>query len=335
MIKNSLALGVDLGWVSQLESQGYGWVDDAGDAIDPILACKNMGANAVRLRLFVDPPQDAFWQKTEDVRCMLGLCDAENVLAVSKRVKDLGMDLMLDLHYSDHFADPELQDIPGAWANHDPDQLAEDVAGYTRQTLLRFCAQQIEPRWVQVGNEVNNGMMWPKARLSDSPGLLVRLLNAGYGAVKDVFPDCQVITHLSMIDNESLCVPFLDNFFARGGKTDLLGFSYYPFWSEIKSDAGQLAGWLAMYEQKYDRPVLIAEVGACDEDWETGRQTITDCMDALRRLPFGRGIGVFYWEPDAHRSIVPDGYPLGACVPAGAKRLRFTKALTAYAEVQK
>lgn len=121
-----MVLGADLGWVSQLESRGIKWVDDNAEPIDPIQAVKNMGANTVRLRVFVNPPGDALWKKKDGTVCMLGFADKKSVLAASERVRDMGMDLMIDFHYSDHFADPEYQDIPKAWEN-------DDAKGLTRR----------------------------------------------------------------------------------------------------------------------------------------------------------------------------------------------------------
>ncbi len=324
----NFAYGVDLGWVGQLEKEGYAWVDDAGGRIDPIKACKDMGANAVRLRIFVNPPADAYWMKNGCERVMLGYCDADSVLAVASRAKALGMDIMLDFHYSDHFADPMVQDIPEAWTDDDEDALTQKVYAHTRDTLQKFLENDIHPRWIQVGNEINNGLMWPKGSLGEHPAALVRYLNAGYDAVKDILPDCQVVTHMAMMSREAACTAFLDNFFARGGKTDILGFSYYPYWEKFESDSEVLAGWLSMYEKKYNRPVMIVEVGAEDEREDVGYGIVRDCIKALRSL--SAGLGVFYWEPDAHRSLLPDGYPLGASVPAGEGKLRFTKALSAY-----
>ncbi|MCD8133907.1 MAG: arabinogalactan endo-1,4-beta-galactosidase [Clostridiales bacterium] len=344
---DKFAYGVDLGWVSQLEQMGYRWVDESGEQVDPIRACKGMGANAVRLRIFVSPEED-FWQKNENERCMLGFCDMYRVLEVAERVKALGMDLMLDFHYSDHFADPQIQDIPKAWKDDDDQKLTERVYDHTREALLLFRENDIEPKWVQVGNEINFGMMWPKGSLETAPKQLVRFLNAGYEAVKEIFPDCLVITHMAAVNNEAWCVPFLDNFFANSGKTDIIGFSYYPYWAQMQIDEKEmgveeaarareecwskaaLAGWLSMYEKKYDRPVMIVEIGGEDEEEEDSCQLLLRSAEAVREVPDGRGLGIFYWEPDATRSVLPDAYPLGAARQVGEHELQYTKTLTAY-----
>ncbi|MCC8028672.1 MAG: glycosyl hydrolase 53 family protein [Lachnospiraceae bacterium] len=348
---DTFAYGVDLGWASQLEHLGYTWIDENGSPADPFRACRDMGANAVRLRIFVDQKED-FWQKTETVRCMLGFCDMYRVLEAARRVKALDMDLMLDFHYSDHFADPEIQDIPAAWKDDDDMRLTERVRGHTREVLLLFRENDIEPRWVQVGNEINFGMMWPKGHLKTAPKQLVRFLNAGYDAVKEVFPDCLVITHMAAVHNEDWCVPFLDNFFENHGKTDIIGFSYYPYWAQQQIDTESmsaeetvhtlaecmkktaLAGWLARYEKRYDRPVMIVEIGGDDRQEDDTYRLLLSSAEAVRELPGGRGLGIFYWEPDAVRTVLPDAYPLGAARQTDDHTLQYTKVLTAYKACQ-
>ncbi len=325
-----LSLGVDLGWVSQLEQMGYSWVDDRRNEVDPIAACKSMGANAVRMRIFVDPPRQGFWQKREDELCMLGFCDAHSVLQFSKRVKALGMDLMLDFHYSDHFADPVFQQIPEGWAQDDDEKLTERVYTHTKQVLQLFREHDLVPRWVQVGNEINPGIMLPHGSLALAPEQLVRFLNAGYDAVKEVTPGCLVITHVAGIHSEEWCVPFLDNFFARSGKTDILGFSYYPYWYQAPSVKEKLAGWLNMYQEKYGMPVMLVEVGGEDSDEQGTYDLLCDCGDAILEVPDQKGLGVFYWEPEVNREVLPDRYPLGAARLLDSRTLQYTGALAAY-----
>lgn len=326
----TMALGVDLGLVSQLEQMGYSWVNAAGEKTDPILLSKQMGADSVRLRVFVNPPENGFWQKRADERCMLGFCDAKSVLETAKRVKKLDMDLMLDFHYSDHFADPLFQDIPRQWEKDTAEELEQHVYEHTEEVLRLFRENGIVPEWVQVGNEINPGILLPRGGLKEAPKQLVRFLNRGYDAVKEVCPETKVITHLAEINCEESCVRFLDNFFANGGETDILGFSYYPYWYHIESDGELLYRWLKMYHDKYKKPVMITEAGGEDSD-ETGTcNLLRDCMEAVGRIPEDQGLGVFYWEPEVNREVLPDRYPLGAARLVGGKVLQYTKALEAY-----
>lgn len=326
-MQEKFAYGVDLGWVSQLEERGFGWTDETGRPEDGVKVCKELGANAVRLRVFVDPPRDAYWNKRPDEKVMLGYCDAQSVLAMARRVQALGLDLMLDFHYSDHFADPLFQDIPEAWKNDSDDELVQHVHDHTAAVLGLFKEAGVAVKWVQVGNEINPGMLLPRGSLKTAPEFLVRLLNAGYEAVKSVMPDTLVITHLNGVNSEGRCCPFLDNFVRQGGKADIMGFSYYPHWDRFTPDKADLCTWLKNYRQRYDMPVMVVEVGGLDDDENAGYDLVRLTVEATKEAD---GLGVFYWEPDANRAAVPDGYPLGACRLVDAHTLQYTKALTAY-----
>lgn len=328
------ACGVDLGWISQLEDNGFCWVDAQGEKVDPIQASKDMGADSVRLRVFVDPPEGGYWQKDEQTVCMLGYCDAQGVLNTAKRVKEKGMRLMIDFHYSDVFADPVYQYIPAAWAEDDDEKLAGRVFRHTKEVLSLLKEHDICPEWVQVGNEINPGLMLPRGGLKENPEALVTFLNAGYDAVKACFPECQVITHLAGVDNKDWCVPFLENFFKQNGKTDILGFSYYPYWYQSKSDKAVLFQCLKDYADAYQKPVMVVEVGGEDCDEEGSYQLVKETLEAVSELPGQQGLGVFYWEPEVNREIMPDKYPLGAARLLDEHTLQYTKVLTAYREMR-
>lgn len=110
------------------------------------------------LKNFAYGVEESYWQKDEDTVCMLGFCDMHSVLEVAKRVKENDMHLMPDIHYSDHFADPEHQDIPETWIQDDEEQLINHVYQHTKDALSLFTTNNIYPEWVQVGNEINNGI---------------------------------------------------------------------------------------------------------------------------------------------------------------------------------
>lgn len=330
MIQN-FAFGVDLGWTAQLEAKGFHWVDEQGKQVDPFQAAKDMGADSVRLRVFVNPAKDGmWWKKIEKNYCMLGFCDAQGVLEAAKRVKKMGMRLMIDFHYSNHFADPIVQEIPEEWENDDDEKLAERVYQHTKEVLGLLKDHEICPEWVQVGNEINPGVMLPNGSLKEHPESLVTFLNAGYDAVKECFPDCKVITHLAEGNDKNSCVPFLDNFFKYNGKTDILGFSYYPYWYQGECSVEILEKCLKDYAGSYKKPVMIVEIGGEDCDGEGTYRLLKETLQAVMELPEEQGLGVFYWEPEANREILPDHYPLGAARLLDEHTLQYTKALTAY-----
>lgn len=333
-MKDKMVLGADLGWVSQLESRGIRWVDEEGRQIDPLQAVKDMGTNTVRLRVFVNPPEEAFWQKKNGTVCMLGFADAESVLEMAKRVKAMDLQLMIDFHYSDHFADPQYQDVPEAWQNEDGEGLKKKVYEHTKEVLHLLVENGAAPEWVQVGNEINPGILLPNGGLKENPGQLVEFLNMGYDAVKECCPDCKVITHIAGPYKPDWCEPFLDNFFEKGGKTDVLGFSHYPYWFKVEQSAEFLLGYLSRYEQKYHKPVMICEVGGPENEEEGTYQLLMNTMEALERLPDKKGLGVVYWEPEVASGLLPDKYFLGAARLIDEHTLQFTKALRAYRDYE-
>lgn len=332
------AYGVDMGWLSQLESRGIRWVDGNQQEVDPIRMVKEMGADSVRFRIFVNPPKDAYWKKDGETVCMLGFCDAASVLEVSKRVRDEGMRLMLDFHYSDYFADPQHQDIPEEWRQDSPEQLTERVYQHTKDVMSLFVQNDVIPEWVQVGNEINPGLLLPAGSRAEHPEQMIAFLNAGYDAVKECCPDCQVITHISCVNFREACDPFLDTFFQYGGKTDILGFSYYPYWydriveEQEKKPEALFYNPLIYYAEVYKKPVMICEVGGLETDEEGTYQLLINTMEAVKQVPDHMGLGVFYWEPEVGSALLPDKYPLGAAIALDEKTVRFTKALTAYKE---
>lgn len=341
---HQLAYGVDLGWLGQLESRGVRWVEKTQDRrelpeqkeVDPLCALKELGADSVRLRVFVNPPKEAFWTKKDGTTCMLGFCDKESVMEMSKRVKAAGMRLMIDFHYSDHFADPQYQDIPAEWEKEDADGLRKKVYGHTKEVLELLVQNDAAPDWVQVGNEINPGILLPAGSLKEHPKELVSFLNAGYEAVKECCPACQVITHLSCVNIREVCDPFLDTFFELGGKTDILGFSYYPYWYNMiqevrgKKPVELFYNPLIAYVQKYKKPVMIVEVGGPETDVEGTYQLLVNTIEAVKQVPDGMGTGVFYWEPEVGAELLPDKYPLGAALKVGENTLQLTRALAAY-----
>lgn len=127
-------------------------------------------------------------------------------------------------------------------------------------------------------------------------------------------------------------LPILENFFAENGKTDILGFSYYPYWEKFESDRKVLSAKLREYAQKYGRPVMIAEVGGLDHDEEGTYQILADCINAMGEQDGQEECGVFYWEPEVTAKILPDAYPLGAAKLVGENTLQYHKALRAYRE---
>lgn len=338
-MKNDTILGVDLGWVSQLESIGFEWMDENGEKIDPIKAAKDLGANTVRLRVFVEPPVYGFWVKPgkefkgyqlHGGLVMLGFCDKNCVVEMSQRAKELDMKLMIDFHYSDHFADPMYQDIPEAWKELSQEELVKKVAEHTKEVLSALKAAGITPEYVQVGNEINSGIMHPAGNKAEYPEEMVELLNAGYDAVKEICPDACVIAHVSMGHILERVRDFFDVFFKYNGKTDMIGLSYYPAWFKERHNPKEFMVVLNQIAALYEKPIVLSEIGGFDYEEDETYALLADTLELVNKVNNHALKGMVYWEPETNAAIMPDGYPLGTAKVVGEKKLQYTKVLSAY-----
>ncbi|MFP7485285.1 glycosyl hydrolase 53 family protein [Priestia filamentosa] len=328
---NSFAYGADIGWMKQLEDEGVKWVDDKGTQGDPLKILKDHGINSVRLRVFVDPPSNYYWFKDDTTWTMLGYSDKKGVIAAAKRAKSLGMNVMVDFHYSDVFADPGHQIKPKAWTNYTNAQLQTAVYKHTYEVMKELKNNGISPEWVQVGNEINSGIMLPNGSTNDF-STLTSFLNKGYDAVKDVSPSSKVVTHLAHGTDNGLFRWWFDNFFKNGGKTDVIGASFYPYWEgkPYWEVTGSLAYNLNDVASRYNKEVMVVEVGGDAQNTKDSYWTIYDTIKVVKNVPNGKGSGVFYWEPEAHSSVLPDKYPLGATTEVSKKVLQYTTAIDAF-----
>ena len=303
------AKGADIGWLSEMETAGKKFYNTAGSAQQDLLATlKENGMDAVRLRVWVNPPADASGKVYNDI---------DDVVRRAQLVKAAGMKLMIDFHYSDGWADPGQQTKPAAWKFHTQAQLNAAVAAHTRDSLIRLRDKGIRPEWVQVGNETNNGMLWGSSdspaggKASTSMKNYADLVNSGYDAVKSVFPASAVIVHVSNCHDLHGLDFIYAGLRANGGKFDIIAGSDYP--TTVKGQTWQqvhtaCAANMAKLAQTYQVPVMIAEVGA---PWNhaDAKAIVADIVAKMRAIPNQQGIGVFYWEPEAYDW---KGYAMGA-----------------------
>ena len=299
--------GADVGFLTGQERRGTVFRDRQGRERDCIELLKNdYQLSAIRMRVWVTPKG--------------GSCDKHELLAMARRAKALGMQLMVDFHYSDSWADPGKQPIPAAWQGHSYEQMKQDVAEHTIDVLQLLKENDIEPRWVQVGNETANGMLWPLGHIDENPAQYAGFIRAGYDAVKQVFPEAIVIVHLDRGHKQSLYDHNLDTVLSHGGKFDMVGMSLYPYWAmedhpELTAD-GIISDCIANIRhvsQKYQCDVMIVETGyevdeSRPEVMEEGRRQLARVIKEARTLTDGHCRGVFYWEPQC----LPGGYKLGA-----------------------
>jgi len=290
------AKGADVGWLTQMEASGYKFYNAGGTAIDCMQLLRSLGINSIRLRAWVNPP--AGWNNTADV------------VAKAVRAKKLGMKIMIDFHYSDTWADPAHQTKPAAWASYDFPTLTNAVYNYTLSVLQTLQANGVVPTWVQVGNETNDGMLWPDGRASTNMASFAALVNAGYKAVKAANDSIKVIVHISNGYNNSLFRWMFDGLKANGANWDIIGMSLYPSVANWQSYNDSCFLNMKDMVSRYNKQVMISEVGMPFDQAAICQSFISDLIAKVRSIGGNNGLGVFYWEPECYNNWM--GYNMGA-----------------------
>lgn len=303
--------GVDVSSLKKSEDLGgvYKTTDNVpGDALAIL---KANGVNTIRLRVWVNPAD--------------GYNTHATTLAMAARAKALGLGVLVDFHYSDVWADPGHQTKPAAWTAYSNAQLRAAVYNTTHSLCSALVAQGTPPEYVQVGNEINDGMLWTYGKVSNGTGSsfvnLSALLKEGINAVRAASPKTAIVLHIAEGGNWTIVKWWFDNILVRstapsGGWTwDYTGVSYYPYWhgtlSEFQTTVNNAAA-------TYGKPVVVCEtaypftLGFADSQpnlagstsltagypaTEVGqRAMIKAIMNILNAVPNGRGAGLFYWE---------------------------------------
>lgn len=303
--------GADISFLPELEDHGVRYLDGEEEK-DLLLLLRDHGYNAIRLKL---------WHTPEAPYNTL-----DQVLGMARRIEDAGMVFLLDIHYSDSWADPQKQIKPGAWEGLPFGVLADSVYAYTRASVKALADQGTPPGIVQIGNEIRPGLLWPEGRVDgeyDTPlqwDRLVMLLEAGIRGARDGSRDSPPLTMVHY-DNGAKNGParaFFDELASRELDFDLIGLSFYPKWH---GTLDELRFNLADLSQRFDRDVYVVEtsypwtlewkdeapniMGTAEDLHEGFEPTVEgqarflrEVRRAVEDVPDGRGRGVFYWAPE-------------------------------------
>ncbi|UPT71627.1 MAG: arabinogalactan endo-1,4-beta-galactosidase [Flavobacterium sp. JAD_PAG50586_2] len=291
--KLEFSKGADVGWLPQMEATGYKFYDSDGKEKDCLLLLKERGMNSIRLRVWVNPSDDK----------ASGHCSKEETVTMALRAQKMGMRVMINFHYSNSWADPAKQFKPKAWEKHTFPELLDDVYKHTFDVINALKIAGVTPEWVQIGNEIPGGMMWPEGS-TDNWKQLGQLLNKGYDAVKAVDKKIKVIVHVDEGNNNAKFRKFFDNATEQKVRYDVIGLSYYPYW--IKKDYTETIADLQFnlndMAKRYNKEVMVVEVGGEDDKIQNTKELLAATIKAVRNVPNNKGIGVLYWEPQGARS---------------------------------
>ncbi|MEJ5203406.1 MAG: glycosyl hydrolase 53 family protein, partial [Anaerolineales bacterium] len=292
-------LGADISSLKKSEDYGGVYRYPDGTPADALQILKDYGLNYARLRVWVNSP-DGYHEKDE-------------LLEMAKRLKEKGIKLLVDFHYSDHWADPGKQIKPAAWKDLSFEQLKQAVYDHTYDVCSSLAAQGTPPDMVQLGNEINAGMLWPDGDYNHFDNL-AELLKAGHQAVRDCSPSTLVMLHIAEGGDNDMARWWFDNITRRNVPFDVIGISYYPFWH---GTLPQLQGNLNDISERYDKDVIVVETAYAFTDQNKDelaniaspelmtpgypftpdgqRAMLRDIMSTVRGVLSGRGLGVFWW----------------------------------------
>ena len=269
-------LGADISFLPQLEDRGMKF-SDKGVQKDAIRILKEHGFNYVRLRIFNNPSADSGYSPGK------GFCDLEHTKQMAKRIKAAGLKLLLDFHYSDTWADPGKQYKPSAWKGLSFPVLKDSVYEFTKKVVSELKNQGTAPDMVQVGNEINHGLIWPEGQVKHLDSL-AELVKAGTDAVLKVEPSAIILLHIALGGQNDESVFFLENMLSRGVYFDVIGESYYPKWHGTLDD---LRNNLSDLARRYGKDIVVVEYS----------QLKKEVNDIAFNLPGNRGKGTMIWEP--------------------------------------
>ncbi len=291
----SFVKGADLSWVTEMEDSGIKFYDSEGTETDCFELMQQLGVNAVRFRVWVNPTG--------------GYCNKNDVIVKAYRANKLGLPIMIDFHYSDTWADPSDQTKPAAWEDLSFDDLCTAVADHTTDVLTSLQSLGIDVEWVQIGNETGGGMLWDDGKIANG-AQYTALHNAGAKAARAVFPDAKIVIHVQNAYRLATVNYVCQQLAANDGDYDIIGLSHYPEYA-IEETAAINAGitdWQGCNEaaaenmttlaSRYSKDVMIVEFGYSSSLPDEGYECLSDLITRCKAIP--QCLGVMYWEPECY-----------------------------------
>lgn len=320
----AMVKGVDISWLTEMENGGREFFADKSmsKAVEGTQLMKDLGMSAIRLRVWVNPTDATSGYAKESVnKDGKAYCDKADVVVKAKRAQALGMDIMIDFHYSDSWADPIKQYIPTAWKDFSYEHLVSAVKDHTTEVLTALKEAEVTNiKWVQVGNETHPGMLCYQygtttpavsgGYYSTYPSHYAGFVDAGYEAVKSVYPEALVIVHHDKSNNWGLVKSNLDVLKNYNARYDMVGLSFYP--CEVSSSNNAIvtsstekniqAAFTTVDNiyKTFGKETMFVELGL--KMWpESNIPVSAQYMESIvtKADQSEHCLGLFYWEPMA------------------------------------
>ena len=309
--------GADISSLLEDEYYGATFKTNANLKDDLVSLIKLRGGNLVRLRLWNNPTKDAIGNADPAGE---NFCDLTHTITLANRAKAAGLKVLLDFHYSDWWADPGHQNKPAKWDGLSLTDLQSAIYTYTKTSVQAMVTAGATPDYVQTGNEITNGFLWPTGQLNGGDNSWPQfsgLLKQAIQGVRDAAPTAQIMIHSDRGGDTSGAQSFYDNLAANGVTFDIIGLSYYPFWH---GTLDQLRANMANLESRFHKPILVTETGypatlltapnssgvfldgtglvpGMPPTAEGQQSFIRAAVDVVRKVPNSHGLGLIWWEP--------------------------------------
>jgi arabinogalactan endo-1,4-beta-galactosidase len=305
--------GVDVSTYEEVIAKGGEFFNEYGESEHLFSIFKRAGINLIRIRLWNDPVNFHPWNG--------GYLDLQTVTRIATIAKSYGMKWLLDFHYSDTWADPGNQTKPNAWKDLSFANLVNALGDYTFATMTHFINLGLTPDYVQIGNEINNGMLWNDGKIYQNNQTnftpLIQLLKAGVAAVRSTSLTTKIIIHLASSEDQVQFYNFFLTILSAGVDLDIIAGSYYSYWNgsllEVKENFNQLS-------IQFEKDILLVETAQAftlkpnpnginiygpTQNLASGypatiagqSQLVYDALAMMTDIAGGRGLGMVYWEP--------------------------------------
>lgn len=291
-LDSTFVFGADVSSTTQITRQSKKFYNRAGQQKSLMAALKEQGANSVRLRVLVSPSNNDF--------------NTAYAKTLGNQAKTQGLSIMLDMHYCDWWGDNVK---PKGWKNYNSEKLLNVVKSHTN-TVVRSLNGTGYLRWVQIGNEVDGGLLWEDGR---ETATFVSIINTAYETVKAVNPELQTVLHVAECEDTKWLTDYFDTLQVAGAQWDAIGLSMHVKGSSLKPEelTAKVCENVKVLRERYGKPVFIVETGYYNDRQIEGNQWL---CDLLTQLMDAGAAGLYYWEPE-----ITDDYDMGAWNPLTRK----------------
>lgn len=320
-----LLKGGDISMLTLLEDYGAKFYDPNGREGDVLQILADHGWNIVRIRLYNNPGKG---RGVEGHYCPEGYCNLEDTIALARRAKEKGMQIQYSFHYSDYWTNAAVHLIPAEWKAAIEGKSYEEAVDilegfmytYTKEVLETLAEQGIRPEYISLGNEMQNGMLYPYGEATEKgwPNL-ARFLKAAARAVREAAPNARIILHSDGAGDEPRYENLFGNCRTYQVDYDIIGVSYYPFW--VNLSVKDVISFCNTLVDRYDKDIILMETGFnfddCTENGYPGqlahngpypygngasspanqREFMAELFNGLKCVKDGRCIGDLYWDP--------------------------------------